>query len=86
LPASTYPAFREAVEAMRQRGFVGSRGRAVNLKRRMVERVLTGCADEALVDIGPLPTLLRQFAAAEAAPLTQVTLGARSRPCSAAVG
>jgi uncharacterized protein (DUF2336 family) len=63
LPASTYPAFREAVEALRQGGFVGSRGRAVNLKRRMVERVLTRCADEALVDIDPLLTLLRRFAA-----------------------
>jgi hypothetical protein len=63
LPASTYPAFREAVEAMRQGGFVGSRGRAINLKRRMVERVLTGCADDALVDIEPLLTLLRRFAA-----------------------
>jgi uncharacterized protein (DUF2336 family) len=63
LPASTYPAFREAVEAMRQGGFVGSRGRAVQLKRRMVERVLTGCADDALLDIQPLLTLLRRFAA-----------------------
>jgi hypothetical protein len=63
LPASTYPAFREAVEALRQGGFIGSRGRAVNLKRRMVERVLTGCADESLLDVEPLLTLLRRFAA-----------------------
>ncbi len=41
LPASTYPAFREAVEAMREGGFVGEPGGATRLKRRMVERVLT---------------------------------------------
>ena len=63
LPASTYPAFREAVEAMREGGFVGDQGGAVRLKRRMVERVLTRCADESDVDIEPLLTLLRRFAA-----------------------
>ena len=63
LPASTYPAFREAVEAMREGGFVGDPGGAERLKRRMVERVLTRCADEIRVDIEPLLTLLRRFAA-----------------------
>jgi uncharacterized protein (DUF2336 family) len=63
LPASTYPAFREAVEAMREGGFVGDQGGAMRLKRRMVERVLTRCADESDVDIEPLLTLLRRFAA-----------------------
>jgi uncharacterized protein (DUF2336 family) len=63
LPASTYPAFREAVEAMREGGFVGDQGGAVRLRRRMVERVLTRCADESDVDIEPLLTLLRRFAA-----------------------
>src|SRR5882757_9319966 len=63
LPASTYPAFREAVEAMREGGFVGDAGGAMRLKRRMVERVLTRCADESDVDIEPLLTLLRRFAA-----------------------
>ena len=47
LPVSTYPAFREAIEAMREGGFVGDAGGATRLKRRMVERVLTRCADEA---------------------------------------
>jgi uncharacterized protein (DUF2336 family) len=61
LPASTYPAFREAVEAMREGGF--DPGGATRLKRRMVERVLTRCADETDVDIEPLLTLLRRFAA-----------------------
>ena len=63
LPASTYPAFREAVEAMREGGFVSDPGGATRLKRRMVERVLTRCADESLGDIEPLMTLLRRFAA-----------------------
>jgi uncharacterized protein (DUF2336 family) len=63
LPASTYPAFREAVEAMREGGFVGDAGGMTRLKRRMVERVLTRCADETCVDIEPLMTLLRRFAA-----------------------
>jgi len=63
LPASTYPAFREAVEAMREGGFAGDTGGAMRLKRRMVERVLTRCADESDVDIEPLLTLLRRFAA-----------------------
>jgi uncharacterized protein (DUF2336 family) len=63
LPASAYPAFREAVEAMREGGFVGDPAGATRLKRRMVERVLTGCADEAGIDVEPLLTLLRRFAA-----------------------
>jgi uncharacterized protein (DUF2336 family) len=63
LPGSTYPAFREAVEAMRENGFVGDAGGVSRLKRRMVERVLTRCADEVSVDIEPLLTLLRRFAA-----------------------
>jgi uncharacterized protein (DUF2336 family) len=63
LPASTYPAFREAVEAMREGGFIGYVGAATRLKRRMVERVMTRCAEETLGDIEPLLTLLRRFAA-----------------------
>src|SRR5262245_41255650 len=63
LPASTYPAFREAVEAMREGGFAGDVGGMTRLKRRTVERVLTGCADITDVDIEPLLTLLRRFAA-----------------------
>ena len=63
LPASTYPAFREAIEAMREGGFMGDVGGATRLKRRMVERVLTRCADESDVDVEPLMVLLRRFAA-----------------------
>jgi len=63
LPESTYPAFCEAIEALREGGFVGSPRGATNLKRRMVERVLTRCAQQSLGDIEPLLTLLRRFAA-----------------------
>jgi len=61
LPASTYPAFREAVNALGEGGF--DPGGTVRLRRRMVERVLTRCADEPGVDLEPLLTLLRRFAA-----------------------
>ncbi|HEY6258403.1 MAG TPA: DUF2336 domain-containing protein [Xanthobacteraceae bacterium] len=63
LPELAYPAFCEAIEAMREGGFVGSPHGATNLKRRMVERVLTRCTDQSLGDIEPLLTLLRRFAA-----------------------
>ena len=61
LAASTYPAFREAVEVLRNGGF--DPGGATRLKRRMVERVLTRCADDPDVDTAPLLTLLRRFVA-----------------------
>ena len=63
LPESTYAAFREAVEALREGGFVHDMGGATRLKRRMVERVLTRCAEEAASEIEPLILLLRRFAA-----------------------
>ena len=63
LPASTYVAFREAIEAMHEGGFVGDLGGETRLRRRMIERVLTRCADDAAADIEPLLTLLRRFAA-----------------------
>ena len=62
LPRSTYPAFKEAIEAMREGGFISEPGGAARLKRRMIERVLTGCANEALGEVAPLLTLLRRFA------------------------
>ncbi|MPZ56429.1 MAG: DUF2336 domain-containing protein [Rhizobiales bacterium] len=62
LPPSLYPAFREVIEAMQASGFVGDVDGATRLKRRMIERVLTRCADAALGDIEPLMTLLRRFA------------------------
>ncbi len=61
LPASTYPAFKEAIEAMRD-GFLHEPGGAARLKRRMIERVLTRCEDTDLGELAPLLTLLRRFA------------------------
>jgi hypothetical protein len=61
-PPASYPAFRAALEAMREGGF--DMGGAIRLKRRIVERVLTRCAEEDNgVDVRPLLTLLRRFAA-----------------------
>jgi uncharacterized protein (DUF2336 family) len=62
LPASTYPAFKEAVEAMREGGFMSEPGDAARLKRRMIERVLTRCEDAEIGELAPLLTLLRRFA------------------------
>jgi uncharacterized protein (DUF2336 family) len=63
LPARIYPAFREAVEAMREDGFLMEQQHATRLKRRIVERVLTRCEAGVLGEIEPLLTLLRRFAA-----------------------
>jgi uncharacterized protein (DUF2336 family) len=62
LPRSTYPAFKEAIEAMREGGFLSEPGDAARLKRRMIERVLTRCTEEDIGDLEPLLTLLRRFA------------------------
>ncbi len=62
LPASTFPAFREAIEAMHEEPLLGDAGGATRLKRRMVERVLTRCEEAAFGDVEPLMTLLRRFA------------------------
>ncbi len=62
LPASTYPAFKEAIEAMREGGFISEPGGAARLKRRMIERVLTRCENEEFGELAPLVTLLHRFA------------------------
>ena len=62
LPPSTYPAFKEAIGAMREGGFNSEPGGGARLKRRMIERVLTRCEDEVLGEVEPLLTLLRRFA------------------------
>jgi uncharacterized protein (DUF2336 family) len=62
LPSSTYPAFKEAIEAMREGGLVSEPGDAARLKRRMIERVLTRCENEVPGELAPLLTLLRRFA------------------------
>jgi uncharacterized protein (DUF2336 family) len=62
LPASGYAAFRAALDALHEGGFLGEPGGATRLKRRMVERVLTRCEQEDVAEIGPLLLLLRRFA------------------------
>ena len=62
LPPSTYPAFKEAIEAMREGGLILEPGGAARLKRRTIERVLTRCENEDIGDLAPLLTLLRRFA------------------------
>jgi uncharacterized protein (DUF2336 family) len=61
LPPSTFTAFREALEAMGEHGFVSEPGAASRLKRRIVERVLTRCENECFEEIEPLLMLLRRY-------------------------
>jgi uncharacterized protein (DUF2336 family) len=63
LPPSTYTAFHEAVEAMKDIGSLDGIDDSVRLRRRVVERVLARCADGSIGDVEPLLTLLRRFAA-----------------------
>jgi uncharacterized protein (DUF2336 family) len=62
LPRSVYPALKGAIEAMREGGFAGEPGDVARLKRRMIERVLTGCEEQDLGELEPLLTLLRRYA------------------------
>ena len=66
LPELAYPAFREAIAAVREGVLVGERGGAARLKRRMVERVLGACAHDHAAGHGEsmasLLALLRRFA------------------------
>ncbi len=62
LPPSTYPAFKEAIEALREGGLISEPGGAARLKRRTIERVLTRCENEDIGELAPLLTLLRRFA------------------------
>jgi uncharacterized protein (DUF2336 family) len=61
LPESTFAAFRVALEAGHETGFVGTEGNAARLRRRMVERVLTHCETDRQA-AEPLMILLRRFA------------------------
>jgi uncharacterized protein (DUF2336 family) len=63
LPQGAFSAFRAALEALHEIGFAGDGLGAANLKRRMVERVLTiyTGADEGEIDY--LFAMLRRFAA-----------------------
>uniref|UniRef100_E6VP60 DUF2336 domain-containing protein n=1 Tax=Rhodopseudomonas palustris (strain DX-1) TaxID=652103 RepID=E6VP60_RHOPX len=61
LPETVFPAFRAALAAEREIGFVANESGAARLRRRMVERVLTQCETDADA-AGPLLILLRRFA------------------------
>jgi len=61
LPKSTFAAFRVALEACRETGYVDSLDRSAHLRRRMVERVLTHCETDRQA-AEPLLILLRRFA------------------------
>jgi uncharacterized protein (DUF2336 family) len=61
LPDIAYPAFLEAIKAMREGALIGEPGGASRLKRRMVERVLAACAQDRDADLSLL-ALLRRFA------------------------
>jgi len=62
LPDLAYPAFREAIGAMREGALLGEQGGVARLKRRMVERVLARCAADRDPDMASLLALLRRFA------------------------
>jgi uncharacterized protein (DUF2336 family) len=59
-PESTFAVFRAAVSATAEIGFIGTVDGAARLRRRMVERVLTSCAQDAGTTEALL-TLLRRF-------------------------
>jgi uncharacterized protein (DUF2336 family) len=61
LPESTFAAFRAALEACRETGYVNGLDRSAHLRRRMVERVLTHCETDRQA-AEPLLILLRRFA------------------------
>jgi uncharacterized protein (DUF2336 family) len=61
LPESTFAAFRVALEASHEIGYVGTQAGAARLRRRMVERVLTHCETNGQA-AEPLLILLRRFA------------------------
>jgi uncharacterized protein (DUF2336 family) len=62
LPSAAYPAFREAIAALREGILVGEQGGVSRLKRRMVERVLAACEAERSEGMASLLSLLRRFA------------------------
>ncbi len=61
LPDLAYPAFREAIVAMREGILVGEQGGVARLKRPLVERVLARCACERGPEMASLMALLRRF-------------------------
>jgi len=84
LPPSTYPAFKEAIGAMREGDFVSEPGGAARLKRRMIERVLTRCEDEALGELEPRRAKKRGCSATSSSPNPSTTSSnpKRRRACA----
>jgi len=85
LPALAYPAFREAIAAMREGALYGEQGGVARLKRGMVERVLDACAADRDPGLAALVALLRRFAveaAREEARMFCDDLVANDRPIS----
>ncbi len=62
LPDTAYPAFREAIAAVRAGFLIGEQGGEATLKRRMVERVLHACSAEDAPQNVTVLALLRRFA------------------------
>ncbi len=62
LPKSIFAAFRVALEASHEIGFIGTVNGATRLRRRMVERVLTQCETAPTPETEPLLIMLRRFA------------------------
>ena len=62
LPKSTFAAFRVALEASHEIGFIGTVNGATRLRRRMVERVLTQCETAPTPETEALLIMLRRFA------------------------
>jgi uncharacterized protein (DUF2336 family) len=62
LPKSTFAAFRVALEASHEVGYIGTVNGATRLRRRMVERVLTQCESAWTPETEPLLIMLRRFA------------------------
>ncbi|MDQ0472758.1 DUF2336 domain-containing protein [Labrys wisconsinensis] len=63
LPPAALPAFRAALEALAEQGFVDSLAGDARLSRRMTERVLTSIGALPQEEVGPLLLMLRRFAA-----------------------
>jgi uncharacterized protein (DUF2336 family) len=61
LPGAAYPAFREAITAMREGVLIGDVCGMSRLRPRMVERVLDACAAERSDEMASLLALLRRF-------------------------
>ncbi len=62
LPKSTFGAFRVALEASHEVGYIGTVNGITRLRRRMVERVLTECETRPTPETEPLLIMLRRFA------------------------